>query len=196
MKQYPSILTFKEAGIPKNPQCLAFVKYDGSNIRFEYSKRKWEKFGTRTQLLDPKHPVLGKSIDLFREQWEKSLTDTLMKHNIEKAVVFFEYYGPNSFAGQHDLNDTMTLTMIDINVHRKGLMPARDFIKIFGHLSIAEVIYDGNFNKQFVEDVQEGKYNVVEGIVAKGGNSAKDFWMRKVKTKTYLEKLKKFNIPE
>lgn len=61
MKQYPSIPTFKDAGFPKNSQCLAFVKYDGSNIRVEYFKRKWEKFGTRTQLLEPNH-ILGNSI--------------------------------------------------------------------------------------------------------------------------------------
>lgn len=75
-------------------------------------------------------------------------------------------------------------------------MPAREFINTFGHLRIAEVVYDGNFNKQFVEDVQSGKYNVIEGVVAKGGNSQKDLWMRKVKTKKYVEKLKTFNMPE
>jgi hypothetical protein len=46
------------------------------------------------------------------------------------------------------------------------------------------VVYDGNLNKQFIADVREGKYPVVEGVVAKG-----DDFMVKIKTAAYFTKL-------
>jgi hypothetical protein len=47
-----------------------------------------------------------------------------------------------------------------------------------------------NCTAQLVEDVKNGRYNVFEGVVAKGGNSPKNMWMIKIKTKKYLKKLK------
>ena len=55
----------------------------------------------------------------------------------------------------------------------------------FGDLpQAAEVIYQGNLSIQFIRDVQEGKYPVIEGVVAKG----EDFSV-KIKTKSYFDKL-------
>lgn len=62
MKDYPSI-----PGSSKAPQlpCIAFKKYDGSNIRAEWSKKRgWYKFGTRTQLIDKTDLVFGVVPDL------------------------------------------------------------------------------------------------------------------------------------
>lgn len=49
---------------------------------------------------------------------------------------------------------------------------------------MAEIVYRGNLNKQFIQDVREGKYNVNEGVVAKG----KDFSI-KIKTNDYFSRL-------
>jgi hypothetical protein len=39
----------------------------------------------------------------------------------------------------------------------------------------------GKFTGKFIEDVRKGKYAVAEGVVCKGGNSAEDLWMVKIK---------------
>ena len=49
----------------------------------------------------------------------------------------------------------------------------------------AEVIYEGNLNRQFIMDVKSGKYPVFEGVIAKG-----DDFMVKIKTDAYFLKLK------
>ena len=53
----------------------------------------------------------------------------------------------------------------------------------------SKVLYEGNMNTSFVEDVRIGKYDVTEGVVCKGINQKKS-WMAKVKTYAYLERLK------
>ena len=196
MKSYPSIPTVKEAGIPKIPSCIAFEKLDGSNIRVEYSKNKWDKFGTRTQLLDPSSQVFGPVIPIFKRQWEEELSQILKKNKVQKAVAFFEFYGPSSFAGVHEPNEEKFLTLIDISIYKQGILPARQFVKMFQGLEIPRIVYEGNLNKQVVEDVEKGLYNVDEGIVAKGGNKHSNLWMRKVKTDEYLAKLKAHGIEE
>jgi hypothetical protein len=52
------------------------------------------------------------------------------------------------------------------------------------------VVYEGKLTGKFTEDVREGKYDVDEGVVCKGGSDADDLWMVKVKTYAYLERLK------
>ena len=60
---------------------------------------------------------------------------------------------------------------------------------------MARIVYHGNFGKQLVQDVMNGKYNVKEGIVAKGvkpgkKNAQHRLWMAKIKTRSWIEKLK------
>src|SRR5207244_4073436 len=116
-----------------------------------------------------------------------------------------EFFGPNSFAGQHDPahpvlaqagiagNDPKELVLFDVNVHKKGLMAPRHFLDTLGRLPIAEVIYEGDLTPQFIEDVRAGKYPVREGVVAKGleGKAPHGIWMRKIKTHAYLEELRR-----
>lgn len=195
MKSYPSIL-----GPNKSPRldCIAFYKYDGSNLRFEYSrKRGWYKFGTRNRLFDEKDPEFGTAIGLFLKEYGESLPKTIKdnKHyrGIDEFVVFCEFFGPSSFAGWHNFTEQHEVVLFDINLHRKGFVLPRDFVKYFGNLKIPPVVYDGPFNNQFIMDVKNGKYDVIEGVVAKGLNNNKpphNIWMSKVKTNAWLEKLK------
>lgn len=198
MKTYPSIV-----GPSKSPQgpCLAFYKYDGSNLRFEWSKKRgWWKFGTRKRLFDANDVEYGGAIKLFQETYADEL-EKVFKNNknyrgIEIATVFCEWFGPSSFAGYHDWEEPHEVMLFDVEIHKKGMVLPRDFVKDFGHLKIAEVIYEGNFCKQFVQDVKEGKYPVAEGVVAKGiilgkkSNPQHGLWLSKVKTLWWLNELK------
>jgi len=183
--------------------CIAFDKLDGSNLRFEWSrKRGWWKFGTRRRLFDVNDPEFGQAIGIFLAKYGDDLVAIFTSkryRGTEKAVVFCEFYGPRSFAGWHHPDDVPTVTMIDVAVHKKGIVLPRDFVDDFGHLEIPSVVYEGKFGKQFVEDVREGRLSGMtgEGVVAKGVNVGKKkspqhgLWMRKVKTRWWLEELKK-----
>ncbi len=197
MKDYRSI-----PGPSKAPQlfCTAFHKYDGRNVRVEWSKKNgWHKFGSRRRLFDAADeeygPVIGEFGKEFHEGLEKVFRDNKVFRDTKKAVAFFEWFGWKSFAGFLEEGDTMELRLIDVNIHKKGMLPPSPFIKHFGHLPIAEVVYKGNFNKQFIRDVQEGKYPVREGVVAKGINPKKkdnhNLWMAKVKTNWWVQELRR-----
>lgn len=197
MKEYPSILTVKIGGIPKDNYCLAFDKIDGSSLRFEWSKKSWlPKYGTRTRLFDETDEVFGPAINLFQQTWAEPIAKYLIDHKIQKAFAYAEFFGPNSFAGTHEPEDTKQLAFFDLWIHQKGFVSPQDFVKTFGHLAIPKVIHEGKLNQQFVNDVEDGKYDVVEGVVCKHGDSWKNQWMRKIKTKSYLEKLKKYGKEE
>ena len=183
---------------PKTP-CIAFDKLDGSNLRFEWSKKKgWWKFGTRRRLFDINDPEFGQAIPIFMEKYSETLPlvfENKTYRKPEKVIVFCEFYGPNSFAGFHDY-EQMTVTMIDVSIHRKGIVLPRQFVNDFGHLDIPKVIFEGNFGTEFISQVRAGKYDVCEGVVAKGvlegrKNAQHGLWMRKVKTQWWLDELKK-----
>jgi hypothetical protein len=196
MIEYPSILPSARA--PHQP-CIAFEKYDGSNIRVKYtSKKGFTLFGSRTQMFDKGHPFLGAAVDIFYRDYENVLVDLIEKEwpNEREVIAFLEFFGPNSFAGWHDPNDTKKLVLFDIMVghkNRKFLLP-QEFVKLCqGKMEIPRVIYEGNLSDQLRQDVYDGKYDVVEGVVCKGtqrtGAARGGVWMAKIKTKAYLDKL-------
>jgi hypothetical protein len=65
-----------------------------------------------------------------------------------------------------------------------------EFLKYFGKIKSAKVIYTGKLNGPFIHAVRSGQYGVKEGVVCKGGGGGKDIWMVKIKTDAYLKKLK------
>ena len=69
-------------------------------------------------------------------------------------------------------------------------VPPADFVRIFGHLHIPRIVYEGKFSGKLTEDVRRGKYGVKEGVVIKGGEG-ESLWMCKVKTLDYLDRLKR-----
>lgn len=191
MKQYPEIPGSKNAVLGE--QCIAFVKYDGSNLRWEWSAKKdWYKQGTRTRLFDTTDEIFGEAIPLFQDTLGREIARRIkdIERGIQSAIVFTEFFGPNSFTGIHEPNDPKELKLFDVNLYKRGIMNPRDFVKNFGDLPFsASVIYEGKLTQQFIDDVHNGKYPVIEGVVAKG----KDF-MCKIKTYSYLEKLKNVYI--
>lgn len=191
MKEYWSIPHSAKA--PRE-YCYAFYKHDGSNLRFEWHKKcGWNKYGTRHQLFDETHPVFAPAIELFKEKYsediEKILRDTY--RGIESAICYCEFEGEHSFAGKHDPNEKQDLILFDVNVHKKGIISPSDFIRQFGGLHIPKVVYEGKLNDPFIEAVRNNtlEYKLNEGVIAKGGSGHK-LWMCKIKTFSYLDKLK------
>ena len=190
MIEYPSILPSNKA--PFHP-CIAFEKLDGSNIRAYWNrKRGFHIFGTRRQMINEDTEMFGQVIPLFRATLEKELSDMLTKNFLNKRVaIFSEWFGEKSFAGSHLQDDPKKLVPFDIWIPKQGFIQPREFLKLMGKttLQIPKVVYEGNFNKKLIQDVRVGKYDVVEGIVAKGTHKKRN-WMVKVKTNEYLVRLK------
>jgi hypothetical protein len=198
LKEYLSIPGLKDCckGLP----CIAFNKLDGSNLRFEWTKKRgWYKFGTRHRLFDQSDPEYGNSIEMFLRKYGDSIPKVLKDEKdyrgIQECVVFCEFFGEHSFAGIDVPGEPKDVVLFDVNPHKKGIVAPRQFIKHFGHLHIPSVVYEGNFNQQFIQDVREGKYPVQEGVVAKGnkpgGRPPHNLWMAKVKTLWWLQELRR-----
>ncbi|MFA5299608.1 MAG: hypothetical protein WC389_15575 [Lutibacter sp.] len=190
MKGYPTIQGSTQA--PHMP-CIAFYKYDGSNLRWEWNKKRgWYKFGTRTRLFDFRDEDYGEAIPLFLNGLALDLEYIFKSEyrNLESAVAFTEFWGKLSFAGKHIKGDTKFITLIDIAPYKKGIISPWDFVKIYGGLSsTAQFIYEGILSKQFIDDIRNNKYPVNEGVVCKGVGKT-GIWMAKIKTYQYLTKLK------
>lgn len=190
MKSYPSIKKKIE-----NKSILAFDKLDGSNIRAEWNPKKgFYKFGSRNQLIDKSTNIFGNSIPIIIEKYSEQISSILSKQNYKSAVCFFEFYGENSFAGQHNPNDKMDVTLIDVNPFNCGLISPYEFIKLFGHIDIPKVVYEGVVDKQFIDDVKNSNVNGItfEGVICKGCEGRSGNFMFKIKTNAWLDKLKLF----
>lgn len=196
MIQYPSIQGPNKA--PHLP-CMAFYKHDGSNLRWEWRRKKgWSKFGTRGCLFDRTHEVFGSAIDIFMRKYaegiERIILDSKEYRNALYVTAFTEFFGVNSFAGQHVRDDPKDLILFDIQVCKKGILGPREFLRNFGSLHIPRVVYEGQLNQSFIDAIKtsapgDGMFDLNEGVICKGG-SGHDLWFRKVKTLKYLERLK------
>lgn len=166
MKEYPSI----EKMIRFGEKVYAFDKLDGSNIRSEWCKKNgfW-KFGTRTQLIDIHDSLWGQAPKIINEKYAKDLHDIFVKNRFDKVICFFEFWGKNSFAGTH-ADEEHYVTLFDISVHKKGILPPPFYLDLVGHLDIAKMLYYGNANQPFAEQVRQRQLEgmTFEGVVCKG----------------------------
>lgn len=196
MKQYPKIY---DSSTFNASHCIAFNKYDGSNLRAEWRKKQgFYKFGTRKRLFDEKDEVFGCAIPLFMDKFSKKLEEIFSNnkifHGVRDIICFAEFFGENSFAGQHVLEEEKKLVLFDVWLYKKGLIGPKDFVKLFSNNSFesAKVVYEGKFTGKLIEDVRKGVFKdkgVFEGVICKSGEF-NDIQMCKVKTNEYLEKLK------
>ena len=200
MKSYDSIEYYGDYwGIPT----IAFNKLDGSNLRFEYSKKRgFYKFGSRNVLIDERHQ-LGKGISIFKEKYEEGLNKIFRSkdyRNIQSFVCFAEFIGKNSSFGQHDFeNDEFDIVLFDVDQYKKGFVHPRQFVRDFQHLGIPDIVYDGNINKELVNDIKNNLYNLQEGVICKsvvktkkGGDS---LYYCKMKTNDWFDRLR-YKSPE
>lgn len=193
MKSYPSITK----DLRPDVYIYAFDKLDGSNIRAEWnSKKGFYKFGSRNQLIDENTKPLGKAIKIIREKFEEDLGMVFKENKWRDALCFFEYYGPSSFAGQHSDEEAQTLTLIDVNPYKEGILEPVQFIKLFKHLDIPKVLFEGHITTDFVDKVKNSELRnmTCEGVVCKGANDKKTRMpiMFKIKSRAWLEKLKTY----
>lgn len=181
-------------------QCVVFEKYDGTNIHWvTVPGYGWTDYGTRRD----RFPLNSKGIEQFENSHKElagidKLWDPdgkLEKHLAEaygsanEIVVFTEYFGANSFAGAHNSQDKMELVIFDVQIDGVVLAP-QEFIEKLAGFNIARVLYKGKYSGRIFDDVREGKYNVKEGVVVKGLVD-NEVYMVKIKTNSYLERLKR-----
>lgn len=190
MKQYPSIARIVDRGL----QVYAFDKIDGSNIRAEWSRKAgFYKFGSRNVLMDENHGFLGEAVGLVQKGYADALRDIFRKMRLDRAICFFEFFGPNSFAGQH-VDEPHRVTLIDVNPHKKGIEPPREFIRTFGDLGIPACLHVGKATKSFEDSVRDGTLEGMgsEGVVCKGVRKGRHLTMFKIKSNAWIERLKEF----
>lgn len=194
MEQYPSIVGSAKA--PLGKPCIAQYKYDGSNLRWEWSPKKcFHKFGTRRQLFDSSDPVFGSSIELFQDTLAEEIVRRTKNfiRNPQRITAFTEFFGPNSFAGSHLPEDVKELRLFDVFLFQKGLLPIKEFLNHYGDMpQAAEVVYEGNLNQAFIRSIKKGEFNarnlvapIFEGVIAKGNGFAV-----KIKTDEYFRHLR------
>lgn len=192
MKEYPSITKDVRSDI----NIYAFLKYDGSQIRAEWSqKRGFYKFGSRTRMLGEDDPLLGEAIDLIKNLYEEDLSLIFREQKWDGVVCFFEFFGPQSFAGHH-IKEPHQVILFDVNPFKQGILDPKLFIKFFGHLNIPAVLHYGKCNATFIESVRDGSLENLpensEGVVCKGKDNKRTPMpvMFKIKNRAWLLKLK------
>lgn len=202
MLLYPKIGT---SGSAPMDRCIAFEKYDGTNLHFDWDRDfGWHAYGTRRDgfnllpegiaAFNAAHPGLESCVAIFQSTLAEGL-DRIFR-SVERYQgwaslrVFAEFLGPNSFAGMHRATDLHELRLFDVQAEGYGFIDPWSFVEDFSTLPIARVVYRGKLTGKFVHEVREGKYDVNEGVIAKGGTGGQDVWMCKIKTLAYLERLR------
>lgn len=188
MKRYPSIFKF-----PCEFSAHVFDKLDGSNLRFEWSKKRgWYKYGTRKRMFDESDEVFGEAIPLFHQILANPIAKVANKKKWQKIVVFAEFWGKESFAGLHVKDDPKRLTLFDVSLHQKGFLPPAEFRKLFeGVVDTPFYLGRYNWNKNFIDRIrEEGLEGItLEGVIGKG-IVKNELVMAKAKTQVWLDKVK------
>lgn len=188
MKQYPSI-----DGVPRYGPCYVFPKYDGSNIRAEWTKKRgFDKFGSRKVLIGP-DSMFAEAISLIEAQ-EDAFASVCSRQRWDRVTCFFEFYGRESFAGLHVDGDPKVTTLIDVDVYRRGQIDPRDFIDIFGAFAYSAPCIATSFHKESQQGVRDGVFEgqTFEGVVCKVPSKRKwtPPYMYKMKSAAWIERVK------
>ncbi len=148
-------------------------------------------------MIDKTDENFGIGIDIFLNKYSEDLERVFKDKykRVENFVVFGEFIGENSFAGQHLDLDKKDVILFDVNQYKKGLISPYEFVSNFGHLHIPEIVYEGKYTEELIENIKLNKLSTYlkEGIVAKGINKNKDrdyIWQVKIKTNTWLKEVK------
>lgn len=198
MKSYPSIASSLGQSYRDIGYSIVFDKLDGSNLRVEWTKKTgWNKWGTRNRLFDHTDEIFAPAIKVFEARMLEPLTKICVDNRWERVIAFMEFYGENSFAGLHEPADEKHLTLFDVNIHKKGLIGPREFIKTFKTVDTPSVVCECNWTRGFVDRVRNGEVEGItfEGVVGKSGEGHK-LQMAKAKTQAWVDKVKARYTPE
>jgi predicted AlkP superfamily phosphohydrolase/phosphomutase len=184
----PSINQVKEKQL--NNIGYSFYKYDGSNLRFEWDKKKgWHKFGTRHHLFDKDTELYNQSLPILYSIGDSIISNLQKQFKFDNMTCYLEFLGDSSFAGSHVLEEQKTLKLFDVSIYRYGLIEPDKFVDIFGNEDYsAKLLYHGKLTNEYIESVKTNA-NLIEGIIFKSGVK-NNIFMTKVKTNHYLDKLK------
>ena len=190
MKSYPSIKRYR-ADRYLNFEGDTFAKLDGSNLRFEWNKKQgWFRFGSRRRLLETTHPIFGMAMEMFQSQLAETFEQLAARKNWSSIMVFCEFWGEKSFAGEHQSEDPKFLTPIDVAIYKKGLMPSSEFVKELNDQ--VDLHYLGHliWNEALVEAVENSSLPgmAFEGIIGKNGAGHSRNAI-KLKSKSWIEKV-------
>jgi len=195
MKTYPAIpRTILFAG----ERFAIFDKLDGSNLRFEWSRGQgWYKFGSRTRLFDETDPTLGPAKPLFLNTLAEPLERIATDNRWPSVVVFAEYWGPGSLAGQHVAGEPRVLSLFDAAPYKRGILGPDTFLKLFKHLPHAAYLGERVWDAGFVERVRNNALRGVtfEGVVGKRGDGH-CLEMVKAKTQIWINRVRSLYAPE
>lgn len=215
MKHYDSIPRIDDDGTLKSDMVWGFNKLDGQNFCASYKPHKniWGPFGSRNHTVDENDLQFGKTVKFFNEhKYAEILTSCVREHakkgdvfhGIEEITFFFEWYGPNSFAGKNEIdisNENMRLALIDVFLKKKGYIEPKDYYNIFNNcgIELPELIYKGQLTSEIIDKIKANDWTkegccfptVKEGVVFKRSTLMKGQRRPsvKVKTKWWLEKL-------
>jgi hypothetical protein len=168
-----------------------FDKLDGSNLRFEWSReRGWFRWGSRHQVIDESHPILGGGMALLREHHADALERVAHAERWDALVAFAELWGPGSLGGQHVPDEPKRLTLFDVAPYRRGFLGPVRFLELFGGLDIPAYLGESLWDDALVARVREGALPGVtfEGIVGKAGDGH-SLVMAKAKTEAWVRRI-------
>lgn len=190
MKLYPSIARSTGQDFQEF-EAYVFDKLDGSNLRVEWTRKQgWFKFGTRGRLFDGTDEVFGEAIPLFQNTLGEGVEKVARDERWDKVTIFMEFWGKQSFVGQHVPGDPKFLTLFDVNPYKKGFLGPKQFIDLFEHLPIPKVLGRMKWTRGFVERVRRGEIEGIteEGVVGKAG-TRHEIVMAKAKTQVWIDKV-------
>ena len=128
----------------------------------------------------------------MKDLYGQTLGEIFGSQRYGAATCFFEYVGPNSFAGDHfDPPEEMEVVLLDVSPHRRGI-PAPDvFVELFGHLRIPRYLGKRLLDDAFVESVRSGSLDGLsgEGVVCKTILKNR-LRMTKIKRRDWLARLR------
>lgn len=212
MKQYNSILRFKDDQSLLGEEVYAFNKLDGQNFRVKYNARTktFTNFGSRNCLVDETNEAFKNAIIYFHDVIEQPLLEIINENRgkkqifngVDELTFFFEWFGENSFAGFHKEGDNLKLALIDVFIKKKGYIEPKLFDKFFcqdNRIETPDIIYKGILNKEFIDSIINNDWtndncqypNVKEGVVVKRSTLLKGqrLPMCKIKTTWWLTEL-------
>jgi hypothetical protein len=134
------------------------------------------------------------AVNIFMDKYSLELDQIFNSEKIFRGVdtitVYGEFFGENSFAGQHNWEEEHDVVIFDMFLYKKDFLKPGDFIDLFSHLGIPKVVYRGLLTDEFIKDVELNAFGwLKEGVVLKGVNENK-VWMAKLKTNAWLEKVR------
>lgn len=193
MKSYPTI---PYGTTTDNTTFYGFDKIDGSCIRAEWSKQKgFYKFGTRKHLITSEDGFLCEAPQLILDRYGDSMPKRFQEIKCDRAVAFFEFVGPKSFAGMH-FEEKHEVVLIDVSRDRIGFPTGQDFYGCYQDLGIPSLLHVGPVDEEVIESIRSSNLQgmTFEGVVFRGHVDKKKPMpvYFKQKSRAWLDKLKQY----